>query len=61
MAHGVLVLSDGQILNANTGTIITDYWNTDFAITAFQLAICDGRVAIWSEDRVLDLYGLPGL
>jgi hypothetical protein len=59
VAHGILVLGNGHILNANTGAIITELWNTDFNMPTSSLAIGDGRVAIATDYRVLDLYGLP--
>jgi hypothetical protein len=54
-ADGVLYLADGSALNAATGKVITTIWGGASAI-----AVGDGRIAVVSDPRVLDLYGLPG-
>jgi hypothetical protein len=55
-AGGVLYLDQGQTLNAATGANLTSLW----VGTASALAIGDGRIAVVTDPRVLDLYGLPG-
>jgi outer membrane protein assembly factor BamB len=49
-------LGQGNALNAATGKSITDLWDG----TASALAVGDGRIAVVTDPRVLDLYGLPG-
>lgn len=60
-ADGVLYLDSGAALNTATGKPITTIWaspNTGPTTTA--LAVGDGRIAVVSDPRVLDLFGLPG-
>jgi PQQ-like domain len=62
-AGGVLYLDTGAVLNATTGKTITTLWpNTtgDPARRVTALVVGDGRVAVSSDPRVIDLYGLPG-
>jgi outer membrane protein assembly factor BamB len=54
-ATGVLYLDSGDILNSGTGQYITRIWSPATAI-----AVGDGRIAVVSNPRILDLYGLPG-
>ena len=58
-ADGVLYLDSGVALNAATGQRIK---TAPFisASRATALAVGDGRIAVISDPRVLDLYGLPG-
>ena len=57
-AGGVLYLDQGNALNAATGKTITVLWNAIDPATA--LAVGDGRIAVVTNPRVLDLYGLAG-
>jgi hypothetical protein len=57
-AGGVLYLDQGNALNAATGKTITVLWNAIDPASA--LAVGDGRIAVITDPRVLDLYGLPG-
>lgn len=57
-ADGVLYLGNGEALNAATGQLITTIWGAPPFASA--MAIGDGRIAVVSDPRVLDLYGLPG-
>ena len=61
-ADGVLYLDLGTALNAATGKIITTIWGSAvFAVhPATAFAVGDGRIAVVTDPRVLDLYGLPG-
>jgi len=60
-ADGVLYLESGAALNASTGQTITTIWATDFdGQPATALAVGDGRIAVSTDPRTLDLYGLPG-
>jgi hypothetical protein len=61
-AKGVLYLNSGAALNAATGKVITTIWGAEeisFEASA-AIAVGDGRIAVVSDPRVLDLYGLPG-
>jgi len=58
-ADGVLYLDYGSALNSATGKRITTIWSS-FSTRATALAIGDGRIAVVSDPRVLDLFGLPG-
>lgn len=55
-AGGVLYLANGRALNTGTGQTIISLWTGK----ATALVIGDGRVAVVTDPRVLDLYGLPG-
>jgi hypothetical protein len=57
-ADGVLYLDTGIALNTATGQVIKKLWSPSPAANA--LAVGDGRIAVVSDPRVLDLYGLPG-
>jgi len=57
-ADGVLYLDSGVALNAATGMVIKRVWSSHYAASA--MAIGDGRIAVVTDPRVLDLYGLPG-
>ena len=59
-AAGVLYLDSGFALNAGTGQYITTIWQSPGNSPATALAVGDGRVAVVSEPRILDLYGLRG-
>jgi outer membrane protein assembly factor BamB len=59
-AAGVLYLDSGIALNAGTGQYITTVWQSPSNSPATALAVGDGRVAVVSEPRILDLYGLRG-
>ena len=51
----------GEALNPATGQKIATIWNYNFhPVTA--VAVGDGRIAVVSrtDQRVLDLFGLPG-
>lgn len=56
LAAGVLYLDDGSALRSDTGAPLTTVWSG----AASNLVIGDGRLAVVTEPRVLDLYGLPG-
>jgi hypothetical protein len=64
-ADGVLYLDDGLALNAATGLVIKRLW-APVCFTACTsdlptaLAVGDGRIAVVSDPRVLDLFGVPG-
>jgi outer membrane protein assembly factor BamB len=57
-AGGVLYLGQDQgfALNTRTGKIIETVWNG----SASGLAIGDGRIAVVTDERVIDLFGLHG-
>jgi outer membrane protein assembly factor BamB len=55
-ADGILYLDYGSALNTTTGKRITRIWTSP----STALAIGDGRIAVVSDPRVLDLFGLPG-
>lgn len=57
-ADGVLYLDQGNALNAATGKSITVLWNAINPASA--LAVGDSRIAVVTDPRVLDLFGLPG-
>ena len=59
-AAGVLYLDSGFALNAGTGQYITTIWQSPSNSPATALAVGDGRIAVVSEPRILDLYGLRG-
>lgn len=63
-AGRVLYLDQGRVLNAATGqTIISQLWEGNVpwhAATASALVIGDGRIAVVIDQRVIDLFGLPG-
>jgi hypothetical protein len=51
----------GAALNTAAGKLITTVWRPlDSRQPPTAVAVGDGRIAIVSEPRVLDLYGLPG-
>ncbi len=58
-ADGVLYLDYGAALNTATGKRITRIWASPSPGTT-ALAVGDGRIAVVSDPRVLDLFGLPG-
>jgi outer membrane protein assembly factor BamB len=54
-------LDFGAALNATTGKVITTVWQpVDINSLPTQIAVGDGRIAVASDPRVLDLFGLPG-
>ena len=55
-ADGVLYLGFGTALNAATGTVIKKVWSGQ----ATALAVGDGRIAVTTDPRILDLFGLHG-
>jgi outer membrane protein assembly factor BamB len=59
-ADGVLYLDFGQAVNAATGKVITQIWDSFDNSPTTALAVGDGRIAVVSDPRVLDLFGLPG-
>jgi PQQ-like domain len=61
-ADGVLYLNSGAALNAATGQVITTLWGVaePSVGTSHAIAVGDGRIAVASDPRVLDLFGLPG-
>jgi outer membrane protein assembly factor BamB len=56
-AGGVLYLDNGNALNAATGKTII---SLPASPAARALVIGDGRIAMVTDPRVIDLYGLPG-
>lgn len=56
-AGGVLYLDQGPALNIASGRTLATLWA---GLTATSLAVGDGRIAVVTDPRVLDLYGLPG-
>jgi hypothetical protein len=60
-AAGVLYLDSGIALNAGTGKYITTIWQPSSSNPqATAIAVGDGRIAVVSDPRILDLYGLRG-
>ncbi len=59
-ADGVLYLDSGDALNAATGQVIKTLYGSYYNSPATALAVGDGRIAVVSDPRVLDLFGLPG-
>lgn len=59
-AGGVLYLDDGTALSAATGHVIKNGLWTSLTGSPSAIAVGDGRIAVVTEPRVLDLYGLPG-
>jgi outer membrane protein assembly factor BamB len=60
-ADGVLYLDFGVALNAATGKVIKAIWVPQSnRRPANAIAVGDGLIAVGSEPRVLDLFGLPG-
>jgi hypothetical protein len=55
-ADGVLYLDQGVALNSSTGKTIAALWSGG----ATGLAIGDGRIAVVTDPRVIDLFGLRG-
>ncbi len=55
-AGGVLYLDQGTALNTGNGQLLAVLWRG----TATWLAIGPSRIAVVTDPRVLDLYGLPG-
>lgn len=55
-AGGVLYLDNGAALNSGTGKTITTVWA---GLQPTYLAVGDGRIAVISDPRVVDLFGLP--
>ncbi len=58
-ADGVLYLDSGVALNAATGKVIKTLWSARNG-AASELAVGNGRIAVVSDPRVLDLFGLKG-
>jgi hypothetical protein len=56
-AGGVLYLDQGLALNVANGRTLATLWT---GLTATSLVVGDGRIAVVTDPRVLDLYGLPG-
>ena len=52
----VLYLDFGRVLNAATGQAIATMWSG----TASSLAVGDGRIAVVTDPRICDLFGLKG-
>jgi hypothetical protein len=60
-ADGVLYTDAGAALNAATGKVITHVWQPlSFNVLPTAIAVGDGRIAVASDPRVLDIFGLPG-
>src|SRR5215469_730615 len=60
-ADGVLYLDFGAALNASTGKVIKTLWTKFNGTTAATaIAVGQGRIAVVTNPRVLDLYGLKG-
>ena len=61
-ADGVLYLNIGIAVNAATGKAITTIWGsiTLGSQPATALAVGDGRIAVVTDPRIIDLYGLAG-
>jgi outer membrane protein assembly factor BamB len=68
-ADGVLYLNDGIALTAATGHVIKKIWESityaspttiHVGLPSGPIAVGDGRVAVVTDPRVLDLFGLPG-
>jgi hypothetical protein len=61
-ADGVLYVDEGSALNAMTGKVISTLWGSPGEVnpTATALAVGDGRIAVVTDPRVIDLYGQPG-
>jgi hypothetical protein len=68
-AGGVLYLDNGAALNAATGKAIEFVWNSiNYGTAQFPrtglpvgaIAVGDGRIAVITDPRVLDLFGLAG-
>jgi outer membrane protein assembly factor BamB len=60
-ADGVLYLDFGVALNAATGRFIKTIWVPQSnRRPANAIAVGDGLIAVGSEPRLLDLFGLPG-
>jgi hypothetical protein len=57
VADGVLYLDSGVALNAATGQVIKTLWPGGYGT---PLAVGNGRIAVVTDPRVLDLYGLNG-
>jgi hypothetical protein len=57
-AGGVLYLDQGAALSTGTGQSVATLWTRD--LTARSLVVGDGRIAVITDPRVIDLYGLPG-
>ncbi len=55
-AGGVLYLDNGAALNSGTGKTITTVWAS---AQPTYLVVGDGRIAVISDPRVVDLFGLP--
>ena len=60
LEKAVSAASNIVALNAGTGQYITTIWQSPGNSPATALAVGDGRVAVVSEPRILDLYGLRG-
>lgn len=58
-ADGVLYLDFGAALNAATGKVIKTLW-TQGTPPATAIAVGEGRIAVVTTPRILDLYGLKG-
>ncbi len=59
-ADGVLYLNYGIALNAATGQVIKLLWALFNANFPTAMAVGGGRIAVASDPRVLDLFGLKG-
>jgi hypothetical protein len=68
-AGGVLYLNDGIALNAATGHGIKKIWESityaspttvHVGLPSGPITVGDGRLAVVTDPRVLDLFGLPG-
>jgi outer membrane protein assembly factor BamB len=54
-ADGVLYLDNGEALMGSTGAFIKQAFPG-----SSEFAVGDGRIAVISDHRIIDLYGLPG-
>ena len=60
-ADGVLYLGTGVAVNAASGQVIKTLWSArNGNPPATAIAVGDGRIAVVTDPRVLDLYGLKG-
>src|SRR5215470_13957661 len=59
-ADGVLYLDFGAALNAATGKVIKTLWTKFHGKSATAIAVGQGRIAVVTNPRVLDLFGLKG-
>ena len=53
----MLYLDQGDALDTATGKTLAALWGPS---AATALAVGDGRIAVVTDPRIVDLYGLPG-